>query len=127
MSDITDAADRLEVALDPAKRGGWTRLMDGEDGTSELDDLRTVLSAVRSHPTADDDFVAIWFDSGTTYALTGENAGHWVEGGPTHIPIEITNEQVVAAAETLIAQHWTAPGVELTGRMPARIVLGRPP
>lgn len=47
MSDITDAADRLEAALDPDKRDGWTRLQDGDDGASEIDDLRTVLRAAR--------------------------------------------------------------------------------
>lgn len=34
------------------------------------------------------EFVAIGFDGGMTFALTGENAGHWVEGKPTHIAIE---------------------------------------
>ena len=42
------AADRLEAALDPDKRGGWTRLMDDDDGHSEIDDLRLVIAAVRS-------------------------------------------------------------------------------
>lgn len=28
-------------------------------------------------------FVAEGFDGGTTFALTGENAGHWVEGAPS--------------------------------------------
>ena len=27
-------------------------------------------------------------ESGSTFAVTGENAGHWVEGSPTHIPID---------------------------------------
>lgn len=32
-------------------------------------------------------FVAIGFDGGTTLALTGDNAGHWVEGSPTHVRV----------------------------------------
>jgi hypothetical protein len=39
-------------------------------------------------PGDQDEFVAIGFDGGTTYALTGENAGHWVEGSPTHVSVE---------------------------------------
>lgn len=48
MSDVTDAADRLEAALDPAKRDGWTRLTHDGDNGDEIADLRTVLAAVRS-------------------------------------------------------------------------------
>lgn len=44
MSDEAEkATDRLERALDPAKRDGWTRL--GDDG--EIDDLRSVLNDAR--------------------------------------------------------------------------------
>lgn len=45
--------------------------------------------------------IAVYFDSGTTFALTGENAGHWVEGAPTHAPIpgELNEAQVQAALE----------------------------
>lgn len=43
MSDeVEQAADRLDAALDPEKRGGWSRLIG-----DEVDDLRTVLRAAR--------------------------------------------------------------------------------
>lgn len=48
--------------------------------------------------TSGEKLVTIGFDGGTTYALTGENAGHWVEGSPT---IEIANEQIEAVAMAL--------------------------
>jgi len=48
MSDLDEAADRLEAALDPDKRGGWTRLMDAGHGEpSEVEDLRTVIAGAR--------------------------------------------------------------------------------
>lgn len=53
MSDATEAADRLEAALDPDKRGGWTRLMVGDPDlgdANEIEDLHTVLAAVRADP-----------------------------------------------------------------------------
>lgn len=31
--------------------------------------------------------VCLGFESGSTFAVTGENAGHWVEGSPTHVSI----------------------------------------
>ena len=47
-TEALEAAERLEAALDPDKRGGWTRLVhDGETG-DEIADLRTVIAAVRS-------------------------------------------------------------------------------
>jgi hypothetical protein len=46
MSDLNEAADRLEAALDPDKRGGWTRLMGAGHGEpSEVEDLRTVIAS----------------------------------------------------------------------------------
>lgn len=49
MNSIHDAAYRLEMALDPDRRGGWTRLIDDEDGASEVDDLRTIIDAARKY------------------------------------------------------------------------------
>lgn len=56
MSEITEAANRLEKALDPAKRNGWSRLHGyyasdlgpDDESHSEIEDLRAVLAAVRS-------------------------------------------------------------------------------
>jgi hypothetical protein len=46
MSDLNEAADRLKAALDPDKRGGWTRLMGAGHGEpSEVEDLRTVIAS----------------------------------------------------------------------------------
>lgn len=45
---MSEAADRLELALDPDKRDGWTRLMDADDTeVSEVADLRTVITEAR--------------------------------------------------------------------------------
>lgn len=33
------------------------------------------------------DHAAIGFMDGTSFAVTGPNAGHWVEGAPTHEPV----------------------------------------
>lgn len=40
-------------------------------------------------------YVSVDFDSGMTFALTGENAGHWVEGAPTHVPQPVYDEEAI--------------------------------
>jgi hypothetical protein len=45
------------------------------------------------------DFVAVDFLDGTTFALTGENAGHWVEGSPTHVKVADAIERGILYAK----------------------------
>ena len=48
--------------------------------------------------------VCLGFESGSTFAVTGENAGHWVEGSPTHTPITKgapSEEQIERATQSL--------------------------
>ena len=42
--------------------------------------------------------VCLGFESGSTFAVTGENAGHWVEGSPTHVSIAEGARTALAAA-----------------------------
>lgn len=78
--DSAEALREVEISRTAFDRGRESALAD--------------LAALREHP-----FVGIGFESGTTFALTGENVGHWVEGSPTHVPLA---ERQTTDRETLM-------------------------
>lgn len=80
---MIDAIKRLEYTLQYGEHADYY------NGKVRMpDDIRTVIEAAKQYQVlAEEEYVSIYFDSGTTFALTGENAGHWVEGSPTHEPI----------------------------------------
>lgn len=65
------------------------RIESFKPSTPEL--LKVIEAAKQFSILAQHEYVSVNFDSGTTFALTGENAGHWVEGAPTHEPIKVSN------------------------------------